>query len=164
MGNAVKPTSTTRRCVRCVNVVSVKDRKKRASVEAALAPLAWSPEFRGRFAFAPSQDRKDLDKITGTSTRDSVIVVQPGMYGLEGDVLEETHDFDEASLRALLESGLAQYEPHVKDARAVQLARRKGITWEEESLDVRTPDSDASSPGGRRGGEGRRNRPRGGGR
>lgn len=120
-------------------VVSVKDPQKLVRAETALARLAWSQEFRGRFAYARSRGEQELEAVSGAPTSDSVFVIQPGMYGLEGTVLEATKRFDEKGLSSLLQGGLEGYEIRDKDNRAIRAGKRLGVEWEAEALESRTP-------------------------
>ena len=140
-------------------VVTVEDPQKLARIEAALVPLAWSPDFRGRFAFAKSGAEQGLDIVSNAPAGDHVLMIQPGMYGLKGEILAATTRFDASELRALLERGLQRYAPHDKDRDAIMTGKRMGIEWEAETLEARTPDPENSRRARRRGPGSRRDRP-----
>src|SRR5262249_15058942 len=57
-------------------VVLVGDDKSRKGMEAKVAALAWSKEWRGRFVYA-SATAKDLTMLDGAKVKEGVLVVAP---------------------------------------------------------------------------------------
>ncbi len=76
-------------------IVSIENEENRSAVEQELAQLAWSADFRGRFAFAKTGSSEELAKIIGVPKGDGVFVVQPGTYGLEGKVISVASNQEE---------------------------------------------------------------------
>jgi hypothetical protein len=131
-------------------VVSTETKAAKAAIERRLAPLAWESAFRGRFAFAHSVDGAPLGSLEGAPVTDSVLVVQPGTYGLEGTVIAQTSGFSEASLRRLLERGISGFRGLAKGRGELRQAKRRGLRWEEDTAD-REPDPSNSRRARRRG-------------
>lgn len=131
-------------------VVSIRDDKTRTKVESRLASLAWSPEFRGRFAYVRSEDANELSEVTGIPEGSHVHLVRPGVYGLDGEVLASTKRLTTKGLEALFEYGLATYEAHDKGTHVVNQGRRLNIGWTAESLDARNEENPDNSRRARR--------------
>jgi hypothetical protein len=107
--------------------------------EAALAKLAWSDAFRGRFAWVRAN--KDLHAIAGTPKKDAVMVVDPGVYGVSGKVIGSTTKTDAASLRAMFDKGLRTYQAPKKGTAEIKEGQRQGLSWKSESMKYRPADA-----------------------
>ena len=116
-------------------VVLAKSKNRRARIERELTALAWDPQFRGRFAFARTEDVDDLRSIEDAPESDTVLVVQPDVYGLEGSVIAATQTFSKSGLTRLLTLGLADYEVLDKSRRQNRAAQREGIQWTEDTTE-----------------------------
>jgi len=122
-------------------VAWAEDKRARVALEKALAVLAWSEEFVGRYQYIVVDDIGLLEPIDGFSKSASVAVVAPGEFGLEGKVLLETSERSGDELAKLLADGLEKFEPVTKDPRRhVRQGQRKGKEWETE-VEVTGPDA-----------------------
>jgi hypothetical protein len=103
-------------------IVWSPDAARREALAAQASALAWSPEHRGRFAWAVAETADDLKAIPGAAEREGIIVVQPDEFGLKGTVL--------ASGENPLQEGLAlaKFQHGVHD-RHLANAVRLGIRW-----------------------------------
>lgn len=140
-------------------IVSVKDDAKRKSIEETLAKLAWSEEFRGRFAFAKADNVADLKNIANTPKSDSVMIVQPGTYGLKGDLIAASRSLDATGLAKAMTRGLAVFNKEPMSRQQIRAGVRDGITWDAESIEFRK-EKQQRSRGSRQGAGTSRNRGR----
>lgn len=104
-------------------------------VDRYLAPLAWDPSLRGRFAFVSTREAKEMGVIEDAPEGDAVFVVQPDTFGLKGHVLAQTGTLKGEELRETLRLGLARYTLLEKGRGMVREARRLGLSWEENLTD-----------------------------
>ena len=105
-----------------------------AALEVQLAELAWSDEFSGRFQYVVSTDRDELALLDGVPQRAGVLVVQPGVFGLEGIVVASAGtEASSAALARTLHLGLERADLPEKELRAhMAQGRRAHILWESE--------------------------------
>jgi len=131
------------------------------TVESNLSPLIWNSKYRGRFTFVRANGSEELKTIAGSPESDSVFIVQPGTYGLEGKMIAQTKNFDESTLINLLADGLKDYEFMDKSNAVLKAGVDKLLEWESDSIEVRTADPSAkpSRKGNRMAREGRPRRP-----
>ena len=123
-------------------VVVVGGEDARKKIEEALAPLAWSREFIGRFAYAPAGPEA-LGAIEGAPRRTGVLVVQPDAYGTKASLLAATERIDAEGLKKALSDGLSKSAPVAKDSRPhIEEGHRRGIHWE-----TAIPDTDPGPAG-----------------
>ena len=127
-------------------IVSIGTSQKRATIERNLARLAWSPDYRGRFAFARVDARADLAQIEGHPRSEGVFVVQPGTYGLSGNVIATARTTNRDGLRELLDQALERFVIRDKGGREIREGLRMGVCWESESIAVRAPDDSNKRP------------------
>ena len=124
-------------------VVVAGAEETRKKIEEALAPLAWSREFIGKFAYAPSATEA-LGAIDGAPRRAGVLVVQPDPYGVKASLLAATEALDAEGLKKVLAEGLKKFAPQSKDTRShIDEGHRRGIHWE-----TVIPDTDPGPGGG----------------
>lgn len=103
-----------------------------------LSKLVWSPEFRGQFAFAKAAQQDQLKAIDGVPKRADVFVVQPGEYGLDGEVIAVAKSATVADLTKVLQLGLTKFVRRANDHASLRAGVRKGIEWDAEDIEVRT--------------------------
>lgn len=124
-----------------IAVLAVADEEKRIAARAELAKLAWSDEFIGECQYAVASTAAELatiadlpeELIEAGELTDSgtLLLVQPGQFGLTGRVLAHAPAGDAEALRAALAAGLESFEAHAKDSRRhVRDGRRAGAAWE----------------------------------
>ena len=114
-------------------VVWSSDEKARAKAAGRLSKLAWSDEFIGRYHYAYAVDAEELTAIEGLPKKEEgLLVIAPGPYGLDGEVLGSAAlDAKDKAWAALLEEGLEAYTPVTKDPRShVRQGHRAGLDWE----------------------------------
>lgn len=131
-------------------VVANKDAKERERLAKALAELAWSKEFIGRYHYALAESLDELAPLTNAPKQGGVMIVAPGDFGLEGKVLvAEKAKAKAKDLTKLLESGLSKFKPKTKNpSEHTRKGVREGVEWESE-IPVTDPD-EAKSRRGRR--------------
>ena len=80
-------------------VVQTDSDARAAQAERHLAPLAWDPAFRGRFAFVHVTDPTEMEALgDAPEAGNAVMIVQPGIFGLEGTVIARTTKLTESAL------------------------------------------------------------------
>ncbi|MEI6235132.1 MAG: hypothetical protein WCT04_18905 [Planctomycetota bacterium] len=110
-------------------VICAKDESKQAELSGALAKLAWSPAFVGRFIYASTLESKDLASVEGVKEGSTLFVIQADRFGLKGKVLAQTGAPNELS--ATLSAGMKAFVREEKSLQAqVRDGRRLGIFWE----------------------------------
>ena len=114
-------------------VVSIPAGAKREGAERALAALAWSDAFRGRFGYARVVEAKELATLAKASSEAAVFVVQPGDYGLKGKVLTKATAFDAEALGKALREGLAAHARGPKPTSLIRAGVRGGGQWKAET-------------------------------
>ena len=123
-------------------VVIVGAEASRKKIEEALAPLAWSRDYIGRFAYAAAGPEA-LGAIEGAPRRTGLLVVQPDPYGIKAALLASTEAVDAEGLKKALGEGLRKFAPASKETRThIEEGRRRSIHWE-----TAIPDTDPG-PGG----------------
>lgn len=130
-------------------IVSIEDDARREAVESQLAELAWTPDFRGRFAFAKSDSPDELESITAVPKQDGVFVVQPGTYGLDGEVISNANSQNDGELQKMLSLALKAFDKRPMTRQEIRNGKRQGIEWEAEDIEARV------DKGGNRGRRGR---------
>lgn len=112
-------------------VAVAAEESQREAQRRALAELAWSEEFVGRFQYAVVADRAELRLVHEAPAGDGVFVVQPGLFGLRGDVVARAGEASAPALRAMLRDALEAYDRVPLDRRThVARGRRQGNAWE----------------------------------
>lgn len=111
-------------------LVVAPDAASRLRLEARVAPIAWSPEWVGRFVYATSADATKL--FPGVKLTSGVLVIEPDQLGLGGKVVQAVADAEvETLLPRALQAALGQHQTPVKDRRQhVALGVARGAFWE----------------------------------
>ena len=116
-------------------VVTGTDSPERDSLKGQLQSVVWSPEIVGRFTYAQTQSVADLELVTDHGVEDdstvSVLVIEPGRFGLSGKVLkrleaEATKVDIQAALTDVVNTFQRPNKPH--DAH-VREGVKLGIDW-----------------------------------
>ncbi|MEM7201805.1 MAG: thioredoxin family protein [Planctomycetota bacterium] len=104
-------------------VVICGEGKRRDELEAAVAALAWSAPFIGKFLYARADAGTNWGVIDGSKRRPEtgLVVVEPGEFGVDGEVVAVIEGSPTA--RALLAAN-AKHDAGAVDTR---LLRRKGV-------------------------------------
>lgn len=119
-------------------VVVAGSEAKRRAIEKTLAPIAWSKEYVGVFAYAVAKP-DELKALADAKTIEGVLVVIADDYGLTGKVVASATGTGATALKTAFKQALAGFKPREKDSIShIRKARRSGIVWEPE---VQTPAS-----------------------
>jgi len=118
-----------------------------ADAEAVVARLAWSVAFIGRCVYVRCAADAPLAAVTGAADGPGCLVVQPGVYGLDGVVLtQRAWPATGEAIAATLRDGCARFRAAPKDERRhIAEGRRRGVDWKPV-----IPDTDPGPAGGRR--------------
>ena len=127
------------------------DADQRRRMEQTLSPIAWSGQFIGTAQYVAAQNRTDLKAISGNTHQTGYVVIQPGTFGLTGEVIGVIPaDTPSAQLQSQLATALARHKPsRLSYNQHRQAGVQAGARWQSK-----TPVTDGA--GGRRG----RRRPR----
>jgi len=131
-------------------VAYAKSKATRAAMKKTLAELAWSDAFVGRLQYMVVSDRKNLASIEKVPSSEGVYLLQPGRFGLKGQVLGSVGaKATSAETTSMFNKALGSFKTSTKNTREhKRAARREGVeTWETE-----IPVTDPGRPPGRRGG------------
>jgi hypothetical protein len=114
-----------------VMVVSA-DAAARTALEAKVAKVAWSPEMRGRFAYASTKSAKDVALTGASGAKQSVLIIEPDVFGASGKVVAEVSAADvDAKLAATMRDASAKHVRAEKSRRQLkQMALAKGIFFQ----------------------------------
>jgi len=114
-------------------MVVASSEESRNSIEQALAPIAWSPEFVGVFEYARVAALEEAKAISGVPQGDCVVVVEPNEFGLAGKVLAATTSIEPAAIAETLRAGRQAYVPKGKDTHSlIDAARALDIRWRDD--------------------------------
>ena len=114
-----------------VMVVS-PDAATRKALEAKVAKLAWSKEFKGLCAYASTAASTDV-KLTGPSAaKDAVLVIEPDIFGVSGAVVTAVPAGDvDTKLAGAMRDALAKHVRTTKSREQLKrMALAQGIFFE----------------------------------
>ena len=120
-------------------VVVGNDPAKTKELEAKLLPLAWSHTFAGQFNYVTADKADDFKPVTGIEgdpeSMNSVLILEPGKFGLSGDVLAELDaSASTEEIQAALSKAVATMERPRKSRRAhVNMGMKLGVMWESKT-------------------------------
>ena len=137
-------------------VVYAPDRAQRRRMERELSKVVWSEPLVGQAQYVAAHTAGEFKAVRGFETRSGFIVIQPGIFGLSGQVIHAIDaDSKAPELRDMLAGALGRHVPsQLAYNQHRQAGVRAGARWQS-----RTPNTDRGGP--RRGGpRGRRRRPR----
>jgi len=131
-------------------ILRATNQDRLAELKAKMSKLAWSDGFIGQFLYVATTDSADLKAIRGLQASSEIIVVEPGHFGLEGDVLAQLKGgVSEEDLQEALDvSVVLHLRVDKQTASHTRLGSRLGIQWK-----TALPVTDPGGPG--RGGPGR---------
>ena len=99
-----------------------------------LNEVIWDEELMGKFIFASTENRADLNVVPGASSKTGILVIAPNEYGTKGQLIEAigadvTHD----DLKRVLFDAAANFTRKSKNHGShVRYGRRNGETWQTE--------------------------------
>jgi hypothetical protein len=127
-------------------VIAATDEAEAKALEEKLLPHAWSESIMGQFNYAKATSSKDLSTLTGikgdTEKLESILIVEPGQFGLSGKVLDQLDSsVEKHKLQSVLVDAIANCQRVQKDHNShVQLGIQLGVDWESE-----IPETDAQA-------------------
>ena len=129
-------------------VALAQDPERLRDLERQLAELAWGPEFVGRLTYALVADRVELQEVSGVEGDEGVFVIEPGPFGLEGEVIASWPGTGGAAgeLVDSIRAGLERYARARRERAAhVRAGLEAGAAWEPAvHKDTVVPDGAAS--------------------
>ncbi|MCA9144079.1 MAG: hypothetical protein H6823_16335 [Planctomycetaceae bacterium] len=72
-----------------VLVTFASNEHRLAEINNQLLKAAWSEELAGQFVYATTANLAELKPIPGVKATEGILVVEPGAYGLSGEILRE---------------------------------------------------------------------------
>ncbi|MBR91041.1 MAG: hypothetical protein CMO66_07240 [Verrucomicrobiales bacterium] len=88
------------------------DALQRSQIEQRLEPLAWSSDFLGRALYVPVTKPETFKVTGGVQSKAGVVVIQPGVFGLNGKVIREiAPDISDEQLKQSLVEALGRHQP-----------------------------------------------------
>lgn len=110
-------------------VVHSTNPERLAALEAKVAKLAWSDEFRGRFLYAKTAVASDLANVSGSD--EGVLIVRPESFGRKASVLAKASaDATSATLGQLLRDSASPIADGLTYRDIVRDGRRTGVFWQ----------------------------------
>jgi len=86
---------------------------QRRRMEQALSPIAWSGQFIGTAQYVAANNLTDFKSIKGYTGQTGFVVIQPGTFGLTGEVLGVIPaDTPAAQLQTQMANALARHKPN----------------------------------------------------
>jgi len=116
-------------------LVTVGDDKHQLDrVNQSLARFAWGTDLAGQFVYASALDKKELKPVTGVEDGKQILLVEPGQFGLSGQVLAQfTANEHAESIRSEMRKVIANFPRKHKDHGShVRLGIQLGIEWESQ--------------------------------
>ena len=114
-----------------VVIVATGTETRRALTE-RLLPIAWEEPLAGQFVYAYAAEDTDLASISGAQPADEIVIVEPGPFGMSGQVIEQfpasttAFDLKHGMLRAM-----KSRSPAPKDYQAhIRIGTDLGLDWE----------------------------------
>lgn len=129
-------------------VVYSKEKTQRVKMEQELSKIAWSDQFIGEAQYVAAQDAAEFKAVKGLKVQSGFIVIQPGTFGLTGEVISAIDaDTKAAKLKDGLAKALGKHKPsQLTYNQHRQAGAQAGARWVSK-----TPNTDGlARPGGRR--------------
>ena len=113
-------------------VVYSPDRAQRTRMERELAQVAWSEPFVGKVQYVSAQTPGEFQAVAGFQAGLGFIVIQPGTFGLTGQVLATVPpDTLAGELRDALAKALNRHRPsQLTYSQHRQAGVRAGVRWQ----------------------------------
>jgi len=119
-----------------VVVVVAASAADRDRLETRLSSVAWSEQFGGKFVYATAAKKSDLKPITKSVFDPSILLVQPGVFGLTAEILHQIPLADiqskakPAAISAAFQDVAADFQPQFMDYRShIDLGISLDIDW-----------------------------------
>ena len=117
-------------------VVLGNDPEKTKKLEAKLLPLAWSETFAGQFDYVAANGEDDFKPLLGIEGDleeiNSLLIVEPGKFGLTGEVLAQLDvDTSTKEIKTALSNAITGMKRPYRNHRAhVKKGIELGVEWE----------------------------------
>lgn len=104
-----------------------------------LSSVIWDEELAGKFIYASTTNPDDLGNVSGTKTKNGILVIKPDPYGLKGQVIKVINrDISEKELKNALSHAANAFTRDSKiHGQHVRNGRQSGKIWKTE---VQVPD------------------------
>ena len=115
------------------------DPEKKKELEAKLLPLAWSNTFAGQFDYVSADGEDDFKPVLGLEgdlkSINSLVIVEPGKFGLSGEVLAQLDaDASSEKIKAALSNAItAMVRPYRNHRAHVKAGIELGVEWESQT-------------------------------
>jgi hypothetical protein len=130
-------------------VVYSKSAEQRKKMERELSKVAWSDQFIGEAQYVPASDASEFKSVKNFKATSGFVVIQPGTFGLTGEVIEVIEAATPArKIAGPLAEALGKHKPsQLTYDQHRQAGSRAGARWQSA-----TPNTDGLSRrgGGRR--------------
>lgn len=114
-------------------VLFAEEEKEREELANAVAALAFDPKYRGRFAYAWTENALEMGALTGLEVQadvPSLWVVAPNEFGTEANLLQEVAHPTSKTLKQAFEDSLEEFRIEARDSREHYLrGKAEGIFW-----------------------------------
>ena len=120
-------------------VILGNDADKKQELESKLLPLAWSNTFAGQFDYVAADGADDFKPVTGIKGDlkeiNSLLIVEPGKFGLTGNVLVQLDaDASAEKIATALRNAITKMErPHRNHRAHVKMGIELGVEWESKT-------------------------------
>ena len=120
-------------------VVMGNDSEKKQEFESKLLPLAWSTTFAGQFDYVAADKSDDFKPVLGIEGNpeelNGMFIVEPGKFGLTGDVLVQLDaDASNEEIEAALSNAITSMErPYRHHRTHVKQGIELGVEWETQT-------------------------------
>ena len=139
-----------------VVLFSAGDEELAMIMQQRVAKLAWEERFIGQLQYVVVNDREELSEISDVPEKPSILIIEPGQFGIDGNTIEECNATATVRvIRSMFTRSLREIDIAVKDRNPhVFEGRRQGIKWESE-IPVANPGPRRGAGGGAGAGVGR---------
>ena len=99
-----------------------------------LSDVVWDEELAGTFIFASTARSEDLNVIAGTKPGSGFLVIKPGLYGTQGELIVAIDsNVSRDDLKKALVSAAGDFTRKAKTHGShVRNGQREGVTWKTE--------------------------------
>lgn len=116
-------------------IVTVAETEARLTeINQHLVSSAWKPSLAGQFAYASVSDLQELKPLSGDTSGEGILVIEPGQFGLSGKVLTRLPaDAASAAIESKLLEVVTTFPRRRKDHNShVRLGIQIGVDWKSQ--------------------------------
>ena len=115
-------------------IIVGEDDEKVEQISKRALKLAWGDKTAGQYVFATTTDAKELETISGQKIKNGIVVVEPGQFGMSGDIVATFKpEFDLAKSLAKLVDLAKNYEVLKEYRSHIRMGISLGIDWKTET-------------------------------